>query len=269
MELQEQRQGNTAVVEAVSDRQLSEVKGMVYMAKQFPRDENRAIQRILKSCERASLAERATYEYPRGGTKVTGPSIRLAEAIAQHWGNIDFGIVELEQKDGESTVMAYAWDLESNTRQTKIFNVAHVRERRRGSVKLTEPRDIYELVANMGARRLRACILGVVPGDVVDLAVEKCEEVLSGNLGDNLGDVINKMISAFKKEYGVTQKQLEDLVGCKASAFSPNDITRLRGVFGSLRDGMASVEDHFGGSSKKEADKSPFDDTDDLPEGLK
>ena len=61
------------------------------------------------------------YEFPRGNEKITGPSIRLAEAIAQNWGNIDFGFMELEQRNGASQVMAYAWDLETNSRQTKLF----------------------------------------------------------------------------------------------------------------------------------------------------
>ena len=131
----------TAPVEAMNARQMQEVKGMVFMAKQYPREENYALQRILKACERKSLAEQAVYEYPRGGTKVSGPSIRLAEAIAQNWGNIDFGIIELEQNQGESTVMAYAWDLETNTRQTKIFSVPHRRASKKGSYRLTDPRD--------------------------------------------------------------------------------------------------------------------------------
>ena len=51
------------------------------IAKKFPRDEVESYNRILRSCQRKSLAESAMYEYPRGGTKVTGPSIRLAETM--------------------------------------------------------------------------------------------------------------------------------------------------------------------------------------------
>ncbi len=72
----------------------------------------------------------------------------------------------------QSTVEAFAWDVEeANTRQTKVFQVRHWRHTKQGGYKLTDPRDIYELVANNGARRLRACILGVIPGDVIDAAV--------------------------------------------------------------------------------------------------
>ena len=157
--------------EMVVSRQAQEVQAAMVIAKKFPRDEVDSYNRIMRSCQRASLAEQSMYEYPRGGTKVTGPSIRLAEAMAQNWGNLDFGIIELEQKNGESQVMAYAWDLETNTRQTKIFSVPHVRGTKKGNVPLTDPRDIYEMVANQGARRLRACILGIIPGDVIDAAI--------------------------------------------------------------------------------------------------
>ena len=122
-----QTYSNTEVVSAKSvntemmiSRQAQEVQAAMVVAKRFPRDEIEANNRILNACKRKSLAERAIYEYPRGGENVTGPSIRLAEVMAQNWGNLDFGITELEQKNGESTVMAYCWDLETNTRQTKI-----------------------------------------------------------------------------------------------------------------------------------------------------
>lgn len=93
--------------EMMISRQAQEVQGAMVIAKRFPRDEVESFNRIMQSCKRKSLAESAMYEYPRGGTKVSGPSIRLAEAMAQNWGNIDFGITELEQKNGESQVMAY------------------------------------------------------------------------------------------------------------------------------------------------------------------
>jgi hypothetical protein len=133
--------------EMMVNRQAQEVQAAMVVAKKFPRDEIEAYNRIMRACQRKSLAEQSMYEYPRGGTKVTGPSIRLAEAIAQNWGNVDFGIMELEQHGNESSVMAYAWDLETNTRQTKIFQVPHTRySKKKGNETLTDPRDIYEML---------------------------------------------------------------------------------------------------------------------------
>jgi len=64
------------------------------------------------------------YQYPRGGQRVTGPSIRLAEAIAQNFGNLSYGIQELEQRNGESVAKAFCWDLETNVRQEKVFTLS-------------------------------------------------------------------------------------------------------------------------------------------------
>jgi hypothetical protein len=227
------------------NRQAQEVQAAMIVAKKFPRDRVVAFNNILRDCQRVTLAESAMYEYPRGGTKVTGPSIRLAEALAQNWGNIDFGIMELEQKNGESHVMAYAWDLETNTRQTKIFAVPHVRSTKKGKIPLTDPRDIYEQVANQGARRMRACILGVIPGDVVEAAVTQCKQTLMNGYKEPLIDRVRKMSKVFQDEFSVTLGMIEKFLGCKAEAFSENDFVRLKGVYRSLHDGMAKREDYF------------------------
>jgi hypothetical protein len=244
-ENQMERREKSAVVEGMISRQSQEVQVAMLAAKKFPRDDFESFNRIMKACERKVLAETAMYEYPKGGQKVTGPSIRMAETLAQCWGNIDFGIVELEQKNGESTVMAYAWDLETNTRQAKIFTVKHERHTKNGVTKLTDPRDIYELVANNGARRLRACILGVIPGDVTEAAVEKCKKTLLSGNTEPITDRIRKMVGAFDHEFQVNIEMLEKYIGCKVDAFSENDLLRLKGVYRSLKDGMSKREDYF------------------------
>lgn len=237
--------GRNATTEMVTTRQAQEVQAAMVIAKKFPRDEVESYNRIMRACQRKSLAEQSMYEYPRGGTKVTGPSIRLAEALAQNWGNLDFGIIELEQKNGESQVMAYAWDLETNTRQTKIFNVPHVRGTKKGNIPLTDPRDIYELVANQGSRRVRACILGVIPGDVIDSAIEQCQRTLESNEGAPVIDLVRSVAKTFADEYGIQLSMLEKYIGCKSESFTMNDLIRLKRVYKSLKDGMAKREDYF------------------------
>lgn len=237
--------GKSITAEMVTSRQTQEVQGQIIMAKRFPRDYVASCNRIMQACQRKSLAEKAMYEYPRGGQKVVGASIRLAEALAQNWGNMSFGIVELEQKNGESQVMAYAWDLETNTRQERIFSVPHIRSTKKGNVPLTDPRDIYEMVANQGARRLRACILGIIPGDVVEDAIEQCNKTLLGNGDVPVADRIKKCVQIAEKEYQIPQESLEKYIGCKAEAFSMNDLIRLNKVFNSIKDGISKREEIF------------------------
>ena len=230
--------------EMMVSRQTQEVQAAMVIAQKFPRNVDASYTRIMQSCKRKSLAERAMYEYPRGGENVTGPSIRLAEMLAQNWGNIDFGIVELAQRPGESEVMSYCWDLETNTRQTKIFTVPHVRQTKKGAKALTDPRDIYEMVANQGARRLRACILGVIPGDIVDAALQECNKTLRSDK-EPLADRVRKMVAVFQNDMGIPMECLEQYIGCKTSAFTEQSIVRLRGVYTAIAEGRANREDYF------------------------
>ncbi len=236
-------------------RQAQEVQAAIVLAKRFPRDEFEATERIKRACQRKSLADQAVYSYPRGKECVSGPSIRLAETLAKTWGNIDYGIIELEQKDGSSEMMAYAWDLETNTRVTKIFTVEHKRDTKKGSYKLTDSRDIYEATANFGARRMRACILGVIPGDVVDMAVEECKKTMSNGDTRPMQERISQMLSVFKSEFGVTKEQVEEYVGRPAGSYGNEEIILLQGVYKAIRDGQATIESYF---PKKETIDEPL-----------
>lgn len=237
-------------------RQAQEVQAAMVVAKKFPRDEYNSIEKIRRTCQRATLAEQAIYSYPRGKENVSGPSVRLAEALAQNWGNIDYGIIELEQKDGVSEMMAYAWDLETNTRVTKIFSVEHKRDTKKGSYQLTDSRDIYELTANFGARRMRACILGVIPGDVVDMAVNECKETQKKSYGELPSqEKINKIEKLFKKDFGVTKKQLEEYAGRGMASFGAEECTNLWGVYTALKNGQAKAEDYFEPEEREATDE--------------
>lgn len=250
----QQFQGSGALAMAGASREMEEVKGQIFMAKQFPRNIFAAEQRILDTCKRPALAAVAMYQYPRGGTRVTGPSIRLAEAIAQNWGNLSYGIQELEQREGESVAKAFCWDLETNVRQEKVFHVKHSRMAGGTLKKLTDPRDIYEKVANDGARRLRSCILGVIPGDIIDAATKQCTETLAGNSTGPLKDRIANALKAFKEQHRVTQEMIETKFGYNAESFTEYDYVELINIFNSLRDGMSKVEDWFNKDDGKKAD---------------
>lgn len=245
-----QSQGNV-LAQASSSREMEEVKGQIFMARQFPRNVFQSEQRILDACKRPSLAQTAVYSYPRGKQKVEGPSIRLAEVLAQNWGNLSFGVKELEQRPGESVAMAFCWDLETNVRQEKVFTVPHSRKAGGKITKLTDPRDIYELVANNGARRVRSCILGVIPGDIVEKAIEECNKTLTGKNKSPLKDRLTKALNGFMEQYRVTQDQIEERFGYNIDAFTERDLLDLVKIFNSLKDGMSKVEDWFDKETKK------------------
>ena len=246
-------QSSNAMVDVATQRELAEVQAMMIIAKRFPRNQIEAVEKINIACQREKLAEGALYSYSRGGTEITGPSIRLAEAIAQAWGNLQFGIRELEQRAGESTVEAFAWDIESNTRQVKVFQVPHKRyTRARGNYTLEDPRDIYEMIANQGARRLRACVLGIIPADVVEGAVIECENTLKAK-ADTSPEAMKKMLTAFE-EFKVTKEQIEKRIQRKIDSITPAQKVGLGKIYNSMKDGMSVAADWFEVAQEKEAE---------------
>jgi len=233
-----------AMAGAEHTRKAAEVQAAMAVAKRFPRDQNIAFTNILQACKRKSLADKAMYSYPRGGQTVMGPSIRLAEVLAQNWGNMDFGLLELDRSEGESSVMAYAWDLETNVKRTTVFQVAHKRDTRQGSRKLTDERDIYELVANMGARRLRACILNVIPGDIVEEAINECNRTMSGRSNEPIKDRLRKMLNAFSS-IAVDAAMIERYLDHPLDNINEDELNNLRAIFTTIKDGQAKREDYF------------------------
>ena len=271
---QQQQQGQSlaSVTAAMATtRQAQEVQAAMVVAKKFPRNPVDSVNRILEACTRRTLAESAMYSYPRGGQEVTGPSIRLAECVAQNWGNIDFGYIELEQKNNESQVMAYAWDLETNTRQSKVFTVPHRRETKNGAKPLTDSRDIYELIANQAARRVRSCILAVIPGDVIEAAIKQCEVTLTGG-SVSLPERIKAMVDKYA-EIEITAEQLAGFIGKNVEAFTAQDIVRLGKIYRSIKDGVVG-NDYFiekmresAPAETKDQPEVPAQPTQDAPDG--
>lgn len=232
-----------ALMAAEQSKAIAEVQAALLIARAHPRDPRRAMDRILQDCMRKSLAENATYQYARGGTDINLPSIRLAETLAKRWGNLESGVKELSRANGVSECMAYAWDYETNYRDVRVFSVKHWRDTRSGGHMLKEERDIYELVANMGARRKRACILALIDGDVVEAALKQCDATLTADVKIDEAFIAN-LVERFA-DYGVTKESIELRIQRHLSALTPAMAVSLRKIYNSLRDGMSAPAEWF------------------------
>jgi hypothetical protein len=234
---------------AAQARENTEVMAMVMMAKRFPRDVIKAADKIRNAFTRQTLAEKAQYQFGRGGSDVVGPSIRAAEAMSQQWGNMSSGWRELSRHVGPdgvgvSEVEAYCVDYESNNRESIQFVVRHWRDTKSGGYKLRDERDIYELCANQAARRKRACILAQIPGDVTEMAMDQASSTLKAK-ADVTPDGIKKMLETFLTEFGVTKEQIEKRIQRRVDSIQPAQVVALKRIYVSLRDEMSTVIDWF------------------------
>lgn len=227
-----------------TSRAITEAQGKLMLAKQFKRNYTDCYSMAIQACQRKGFAEKAFFSYPRGGQTVTGVTIRFAEEMARCYGNIDYGIKELSQTEEKSEMMAYAWDLETNTVSTQNFTVQHLRETKAGNQKLTSQRDIYEKNANDGARRLRSRILAILPPDLIEDCIAECKKTLAGSNDKPISDKIKAMVVYFQK-LGVSKEMLEKRLKHTVESITPDELIEYQGIYNGLKSKETTVSDWF------------------------
>lgn len=247
---------NVGAVAIEQERAIAEVQGQLVLAKRFPRDLNAAYAELMESCSLPAMANVAFYAVPRGGSKVTGPSIRLAEEIARVFGNFEFGHRELSRGDGKSEVEVYAWDKQTNNRSIRQITVMHTMDTREGPKKLRDQKDIDDKIANVASKQVRGRILAMMPKWLVESAIEKCKQTLAGNSEEPMSVRVRKMTQAFAK-YGVTASALETYLEHKLDDVVLDELVDLTGIYNAIRDG-AKPSEFFG---TKDEDKAASEAT--------
>jgi len=244
-----------------AQRAVEEVQAAMTIAQRFPRDIDRALQRIEAECGQIKLADAAMYSYKRDKQLVEGPSIRLLEVFTRHWQNLETGWRELSRSIDPTTgyqvaeCEAYAWDMESNSRERRLFRVILARfYKDRPAKALIDPRDQYEFISNNAQRRKRSCLEAVVPQWAVDQALQWCKQTLEEKV-QITDSTVEKLISAFES-IGVSKAQLEEYLEHPATVaeLTRREYMRLRSIGQSIKDGEAKARDFFGGETPDQPD---------------
>jgi hypothetical protein len=227
-------------------RAAAEVQAAVVVAQQCPRNINTAIAQMRESCKQPYLAERAFFRYSRAGSQITGPSVHLARELARVWGNVQYGLVEMRRDDdyGQSEMQAFAWDVQTNSRNSSTFIVPHRRDTKQGVKQLTDMRDIYENNANNGARRVREAIFAILPPWFVEEAKEICNRTLRDGGGKPLAQRVADAIKTFEG-LGVTADSIETKLGRPSGNWTEHDVAQLLVIYRSINQGEVTADDEF------------------------
>ncbi|GGS81737.1 hypothetical protein [Streptomyces griseoviridis] len=229
-------------------RAVAEVQAAVVVARQFPRNEAIAVQKMRTGFAQHSLAVRSFFRFRRGSSQVSGETIQFAKELARCWTNIHYGVHELRRDDaaGESEMQAWAWDLETNERASTTFIVPHSRWASGSATRLEDPRDVYENNSNNGARRLREMIFSVLPDWFREQAKEIATNTVERGQGDKpLAQRIADCIAHFEG-LGVTVEQLEENRSGRPSGKWTNlDLGQLSIISESIRRGEVTIEEEF------------------------
>lgn len=234
----------TAISQATSveqSRAVAEVQSAVIVAQQIPRDLNRAEAEMRDACGRMTMAEQAFYQVKNRGT---GPSVHLMRELARVWGNVQYGVNELHRDDNraESEILAWAWDVQTNTRATRTFIVPHARMAKGRRQELTDLGDITNNNNNAGARAVRECISAILPKWFTEEAQNICKNTIENGEGIPLPKRVEIMLGKFR-ELGVSEAQLENKIGKKRGAWDAGDVAQMGITYTSItRDGMDKAE---------------------------
>ncbi|MCW2195112.1 hypothetical protein AB7M45_007883 [Bradyrhizobium elkanii] len=256
------------VVESVMPAMLrAEIDGQIATAKAYPRNVSRAIGNIksLATLDEETAAEslyalvRKKKQRGRGGNEtaetdnaaIEGPSIRLAEIAAQCWGNcrIEAHVVTVNRKDKYVEAVGTFHDLETNMAST-----ATVRRRISTSSGNLFSDDMITVTGNAACSiAKRNAILAGIPRGVYRPAYHAAREVVAGTTA-TLSQNRDKAIKAFAA-YGVTPDQIFEALDVQGEADIRLDhIATLRGMFMSIKNGEATVEEMFAKEKPAEAD---------------
>lgn len=226
--------------EAMAQR---EIEGAIMVAQRFPRNEDTAFERVMRSCERYRFAELARYSFPRGGQQVEGPSVNLAREIARCWGNIRYGVDVIHDDADSRTIRAWAWDVQTNTRRSQDATFRKLMFRKGKGWVAPDERDLREVTNKHGETAVRNCLLHLVPPDLVDDAMVACKETMRKDAAKDPDEARKKLIRAFQ-HVGVTVEDLEMYLGHPVRQVTAEEIADLRGVWSSISDGNSTWKEY-------------------------
>lgn len=219
-------------------------------AKAYPRNITKATDNAIAvvSMDRETAAT-CTYSIPRGGKKISGPSVHLAKILAQYWGNlrVEAKVVDIGHK--QITSQATAFDLETNL----AIKVEVKRSIVGKSGRFNE--DMITVTGNAAnAIALRNAVYAVIPRAVVDKVYKAALNVITGDVSDDNKLIARRkeVVDRLKDTYDVTEVEIVSAIG-KASInhITRDDLVVLIGIGQAIRDGDTTVDAAFRAKQEK------------------
>jgi hypothetical protein len=237
---------------ALAEQAKAAVQARYIMALQRPRDLQAARQKLLADCKRPGFAATAIYNKPVGDG-VEGPSIRMAEAAARAMGNVYCDVAAIYDDAQKRIVRVSVTDLEANLTYPKDVTIEKTIERSKpmpgrkilSTRKNSKGYDVYVIEATsdeildkenaLTSKAMRTCLLRIVPGDILEEAIEQCYRTRDGEISADIGASRKRMVDAFAT-FGVTAGQLAEYLGHPVDTATTEEMGKAKGVLAALKD---------------------------------
>lgn len=227
----------------------SDIDVQIATARRYPRELSVSRKRLadLVLSDEETAGE-CMYALKRGDTIIQGPSIRFAEALQFSFGNCRSAsrIIGVDREAKVVIAEGVFHDLEANSAK---------RAETRRNISTKKGRlytaDMITVTGNAAAQiALRNAILSGFPKALWRPVFEAVRKTITGDIA-TLSTRRQEAIKAFAV-YGVTQAQILALLGVKGDDdIGLDHLLILRGVFSSIRNGEATVEEAFRNASEE------------------
>jgi len=247
---------NEMAAVAVAAAAKSEIESAYIVAMKQPRNEEDARVKILKICASPLFASKARYAKPVGNTRIEGPSIRFAEEMLRHWGNVLVQQTAIYDDDEKRIVKVTVRDLESNLSYSKELTIEKHVERRDKTgrevlrerpnttgqrvyiVRATED-ELQNKEAALVSKVMRNNGLRLIPQHIIDESMEIAKETVRMKIADDPEGEKKAMVDSFA-DLGILPSALEEYCDCALGQLSPRQIVELRAIHTAIKEGQAT-----------------------------
>ena len=247
------QESNETSVAAVATKARAEIEAAYVMAKKFPRNEDDARVKILKTCAIPSFAEKAKYRKPMAGSFIIGPSIRLAEEIFRQWGHIRSEVGVLYEDNVRRIMQVNVIDLQTGANGSAQFIVEKAVERKSAagrqviSERINSSGEKVSLVVAtedevltksnaMASKVRRNLILQIIPVYILEDALAVVDDVNKKGIKENPDKVKKEVIDNLAK-LGVMPSDIVKWLGHPLEQIIADEVLQLKEIFFSIKEG--------------------------------
>lgn len=216
----------------------TDLETLFWVANRFPRDMGIIRSEIINAINSPAIAEKLLYRIPRrskDGTtsEIEGISIRGAELLLQHMGNLLVrGYVE-EREDGIYGI-GMIIDLQ---RRIAVSNAVRMRQ--------TIPGEDGRVMAENASisKAIRNALLRLVPPDIIEELMVRAREVVKrGVKRDSVHTRFQKAVKRFSA-FGLTEGDLLNRLGvASADQLTEDHILQLLELYNAIEEGQVSPD---------------------------
>lgn len=242
-----------AATQAMTAKATADINARWMIAQHRPRNIELVRQNLLNECDRPGFASKAIYEVPRGGGRVSGMTIRFAEAAMAEMGNMGCEAMTLYDDDDQRVVRVTVTNYESSvtwSRDITIPKTKEVKQLKDGQRPISErinsagivtykveatDDDVATKEAAMISKAARTNILRAIPGWLVAQCRQRCEATQKKKAAEDPDAYRRKAVDAFAS-LGLKVTWLTEYLGKPLDQALPEELAELERLYRAIKE---------------------------------